>query len=268
MEDQKSLTLCWHSSLGGSSNIVTIIFTHKGGQYWNYGVMSLHNPVIIQDTRPTIFGALLRLISRMGQLACQFPLCLQSQPILSLWKNVTMQPFDCAKGKSKNCWRSVDIHLNDILTVIGCATIARKMHIVIIESQYIVSMYNHLHPKASTPPCFWATTTQDIWEMNDVVSSCHSRFGWQLTAYTSIHWFWIYIALRLHLSLYSSFSPLSMTYHKQWSKSETMCTTAERRVMQLDTRINAPWRLSFIRVHIAHWPLLFWLVWHHGLKCC
>jgi len=32
---------------------------------------------------------------------------------------VTMEPFDCGKGKTKNRAHSVDAHLNDVLTVIG-----------------------------------------------------------------------------------------------------------------------------------------------------
>jgi len=187
MEDQTLLTLCGGSFLGGSNNIVTSIFTHKGSQYSNYGLLLLHSPVIIKDARPKIIDAPLTLSSRMGHRPCWFPFYLQSRPILPLSKNVTMQPSDCGKRKTRNCWRSIDAHLNDILIFIGCSTITRKMHIVIIDSQYIVSIYNYSHPKASSPLCFWATTTHDIWGMNDVASSCYSPFGQQLTAYRSIH---------------------------------------------------------------------------------
>jgi len=149
--------------------------------------MSINSAVIIQHARAKIIDAPWRLISRMGQWACQFPFYLQSWPILPLWKDVTMQPFDCRKGKTKNCWHSIDAHLHDILTVIGCSTIARKMHIVSINSQYIVCMYNHLHPKALRPLCFWATTTHDSWAMNGIAASLYSPFPRQLTPYRSIH---------------------------------------------------------------------------------
>jgi len=31
-------------------------------------------------------------------------------------KKVTMQPFDCEACKFKNCWRSVEVHINHIET--------------------------------------------------------------------------------------------------------------------------------------------------------
>jgi len=187
MQDQKSLTLCRRSFLGGSSNIVTAIFAHKGGQYCNYVLMSLQSPVIIQDARHRIVDAPLTLICRMGQWACCFPVYVRCRPILPVWKDVTMQPFHCWKGETRTCWRSVDTQVNDILTVIGCSSFAHTMHIAIIDSQYIISMYNHFHPKASRPLCFWATTTLNIWAMNDVGLSHCSAFGCQFKAYRTIH---------------------------------------------------------------------------------
>jgi len=148
-----------------------------------------------------------------GNECVGFLVTLKKQPLLPPWIVVTMQPFDCGKGKIKNCWRFVDAHLNDILTVIGCTTIARKMYIVFIDRQWISSMYNHLHPKGSRPLSFWATTKNDIWAMNDVASSRYSYFGRQLVAYWSIHHFWIYVAWLLHLSSSSSGSSISMISH-------------------------------------------------------
>jgi len=187
MQDEKSLMLCWCSLLGGSIIIITTICAHKGGQYHTYGLMSLSSPVIIQDARPKIDNAALTLIAQMGQPACHFAFFLQSRPILPLWEDVTMELFDCRQGKTKSRWRSVVAHLNDILTVIGCSTILQKVQIVIMDSQYIVSMYNYLHSKASRPLCFWAMTTQDIWTITDVGSTRYSAFGRQLMAYWPIH---------------------------------------------------------------------------------
>jgi len=36
----------------------------------------------------------------------------------------------------------------------------------------------------------------------------------------------------------------------------TMCRSSQRRVMQLDAWIKPAWRLSFIEVQVAHWPVL------------
>jgi len=54
MQDQKSLTLGWHSFLGGGSDIVSAIFSHTGGQNFNYGLILSHNYLIVQDARTKI----------------------------------------------------------------------------------------------------------------------------------------------------------------------------------------------------------------------
>jgi len=64
MQDQKLLTLHWRSFLGGGSNIVTTIFTHKGSQHIDYSVISLHSGLIIKDARTKIVDAPLTLIFR------------------------------------------------------------------------------------------------------------------------------------------------------------------------------------------------------------
>jgi len=81
-------------------------------------------------------------------------------------------------------------------------------------------MYKHLNPKPSKPLNFWSTTWHFVWVINEVGLSRCSAFGRQLTAYLSTHWFWIYSARHPHLSSSSSFSAISMTYHKQFSISE------------------------------------------------
>jgi len=67
LQEQKSLTLLSHSFLGGGSDIVSSCFAYKGGQYINYGLMSLHIPWIVQDKRPKLVDDRLTLIVRMGQ---------------------------------------------------------------------------------------------------------------------------------------------------------------------------------------------------------
>jgi len=102
---------------------------------------------------------------------------------------------------------------------VGAQQLYVKMHIVVIGSQWIISMYKHLHPNASKPLNFWSSTWHIIWVINDVGPSHSSAFGWQLTAYTSVHSFLIYLALLPHLLSCSSFSAISITYHKQFSTS-------------------------------------------------
>jgi len=52
---QKLLPLRWRSVLGGSSGIVISIFAHKGGQYFEHGLMSMHSHWIMQVARPKSF---------------------------------------------------------------------------------------------------------------------------------------------------------------------------------------------------------------------
>jgi hypothetical protein len=145
MQWQKSLTLRWCSFLGGSSsNIVCSIFAHNGCQYYYYGSMPFHSPVIIQDVRPEIIVASLTLIAMTRQCACGLPFSLLSRPILLLWMDATMQPGDCWIDITIKRWSSIDAHvwdfLRDLPTVVGCSTIVQKMHTATIGSQYTVSM--------------------------------------------------------------------------------------------------------------------------------
>jgi len=73
MQDQKSLTLCWRSFLGGGSNIVTGCCANKGGQCCDYGLLLPHSPVIIKEARPEIGDAALKFIFKMGQQLCRLP---------------------------------------------------------------------------------------------------------------------------------------------------------------------------------------------------
>ena len=186
MQCQKSLTLRWHSFLGSSNDIVCSIFAHTGRQYYHFGQMPLHSPVIIQDVRPEMVDALLTLISMTGQYACGFQFSLLSRAILLLWMNTTMQPGDYKIDMTINRWRSVDAHLwaylKDLLTVIRCSKIVQKMRIASIGSQYTVSMEYHLNPRSSRNLSFWATTIYVIYMINDVGPSRFNSFCRQFTA--------------------------------------------------------------------------------------
>jgi len=73
--------------------------------------------------------------------------------------------------------------------------------IVILDSQYIVSMYDRIHPKVSRPP---ASTIHVLCTVNDVGTVDFRPFGLQFTAYRFIHKFKLYIAQLQHLSSSSS----------------------------------------------------------------
>jgi len=186
MQVRESLVLHWHSFSGGGCDIVTSIFTHKRGQYCDYRLLQLHSPVTIQDVRWKIVDILLMLIWRMCQRECRFLFYISRQRILPLWNDETLQPFYCRKGNTENHWCSIDTHLENIILVLAYWTIVCKMHTVIIESQHIVSMYNHSHLRASRSLNSWPTTLPSNYAMTNVVASCFSTFSRQFTAYRSI----------------------------------------------------------------------------------
>jgi len=52
MQDQKLLTRCWRSFLGGGSDMVTSIFAHADSRWVHYGLTLFHSPQIVQNARP------------------------------------------------------------------------------------------------------------------------------------------------------------------------------------------------------------------------
>jgi len=135
--------------------------------------------------KPEIIDALFILISMMGHAACCLLFYLYKSPILLLWMDATLQPYDCWMGKTINCKCSdathIWAHLGAILTVIGCSTAVQNMDIVFIGSQYTVSMYYHLNPRSSRHLRFWPTTKPGINMMNDVGPSCFGPLHRQFT---------------------------------------------------------------------------------------
>ena len=134
-----------------------------------------------------------------------------------LWKDATMQPVDCRYWKTNPPWRSIDAHLNHISTVIVCSIIGFKIHTIITDIQYIISMCNHMHPKASWPLDFWSTTILVLWDMDEVAPSHSSALCQQLTACRFVDYFFINIAQLPLLAWSSSITSICMTYHKQLS---------------------------------------------------
>jgi len=149
--------------------------------------MLLPSLMIIMNTWPKIVNVPLTLITWIRQWACYSPLYIQKCPILLLWKNIHIQPSDCQRGKTSNHWRSIDSHLKHLLTVNGCWTTVHTMHTAIIDSKYIVCMYNHLHSNTLRPHSGWATTIHIIWAMNDIGQLCFTAFSQQIMVQRSFH---------------------------------------------------------------------------------
>jgi len=70
---------------------------------------------------------------------------------------------------------------------VGAQQLYVKLYIVVIGSQWIVSIHKPLDPNASKPPNFWSTTQHIIWLINGIGPSCSSAVGRQLAAYISVH---------------------------------------------------------------------------------
>jgi len=118
-----------------------------------------------------------------------------------------------------NHWRSIDAHITHSLTVIVSSIIVVQMYICIIDNQYILSAYYYLHPNALSPLTIWFTTTCVIWAISDIAILRSSAFRWQFAVCRSSHYLSINIAWVSHHSRSSSFSSISVTYHKQNSTS-------------------------------------------------
>jgi len=88
------------------------------------------------------------------------------------------------------------------------------------DIHYCVCIYYRLHPGVLLPLNFWSTGIYAIWVRNDVALSHSCAFGRQLTACELFNYFLVNIARLPHNFLSSSFSSISMTYHKQFQRSQ------------------------------------------------
>jgi len=52
------------------------------------------------------------------------------------------------------------------------------------------------------------------------------------------------------------------------STMSIMYTRPVPKEVQFDIWMNAAWWSSLRQIHIEHWPLFLWLIWHHSLKFC
>jgi len=179
-----------------------------------------------------------------------------------------MWQFDCRQWETMNHSHSVDASITHSLTVIKRSIIVVQMYICIIDNQYVLSAYYYLHPETFAALTIWFTTAWVIWAINDVAILRSSAFGRQFAARRSSPKFLINICLSVPPFLIQL---LLLDFHDRPEtlfKFPTIWTRAKRRVMYLNAWRNAAWRLSCIQVHIALWPLLQWLIWHHSLKSC
>jgi len=70
LQDQKLLTLCWHSFSEWGRERVTSSLAYNASQYLIYECLQPIATHITQDARPKIVHALVTLIFRMGKGAC------------------------------------------------------------------------------------------------------------------------------------------------------------------------------------------------------
>jgi len=82
-------------------------------------------------------------------------------------------------------------------------------------------MYYRMHPEALWPLNFWSTTIHMVWVMYDLALYHSHAFNRQFTACRLSHQFVINTAQLAHLSSSSSFSSISMTYHRHFSQSQS-----------------------------------------------
>jgi hypothetical protein len=87
-------------------------------------------------------------------------------------------------------------------------------HIPIIDKQYCVSEYYHLHPGALLCLHFWSMSIHVFWARSEVALSHSCAFSLQLLACRSFNYVLINIARHPHGSSSCSFFLISMTYHK------------------------------------------------------
>jgi len=133
---------------------------------------------------------------------------------------MTIPPIDCRMCKTVNRWHSVDAHFNHIETAF--------VHPIIVHND---SYTDYWHPilrlhvlsfasRSFITSQFLISDIHAIWVRNDVALSHSRAFGRQFTACRTFHYVLVNIARHPHLSLSSSFSSISMMYHKQFQISQ------------------------------------------------
>jgi len=156
----------------------------------------------------------------MWQRAYSLSFSLSRRPIRSLWNDMIIPPIDCQMCKTVDRWHSVDTHFNHIETAFVHPIIVRnnsythywhpilRLHVLSFASRSFITSQ------------FLISAIHAIWVRNDVALSHSRAFGRQFTACRTFHLFLVNIARLPHLSLSSSFSSISMTYHKQFQISQ------------------------------------------------
>ena len=122
--------------------------------------------------------------------------------------------------KTVNRWHSVDSHINHIE--------AAFVHPIIVRNDPYTHYWHpilrlHLLSFASRSfitSQFLMSASHVIWVRNDVDQSHSRAFGREFTACRTCHSFVVNIARLAHLSLSSSFSSISKTYHTRFQISQ------------------------------------------------
>jgi len=113
IQDQKLLTIHWHSFSRSAREHVAFSLAYNGGQYSTDVLQRLNHSSITCLTGLKMVDALLTLIFRMGQPGCHFLFWVEIQPIPHWWLSASNCHLDYPRCKSKNHWHAVDYHVQD-----------------------------------------------------------------------------------------------------------------------------------------------------------
>jgi len=177
-----------------------------------------------------------------------------------------MRPIDCWMCKTRNRWHSVDAYINHIKTAF--------VHSIMVCNQ---SYHRHWPPSLSLYVLSFASGS---FVTSQFLIECYLRYltmRWRGPISfprfrPAIDGMWF---ISLVFGKYSSTSSpflirlFLLDFHdvlQEISNISPMCTRSVRRVMQFDTWMHLPWRMSFRSIRHAHWPLFLWNVWHRSLK--
>jgi len=119
MQDQKLLMLRWRWFSECGREHFAVAFAPKDCHYLINGCLQPIRTYITQDAKLKVNDAPLQLILRMRQWLCCCLFCLQMPPIHRLCITATKLPFNYCTYKTRNCWRSVDAHFQNLAVTVS-----------------------------------------------------------------------------------------------------------------------------------------------------
>jgi len=156
MQDQKLLTLHWRSFLGGGSDIIAAILSHKAGQNFDYSSILSHRCLMIQDARMKIVDAPLTLI---------------------LWETVAMSTLAFLASKAANTL--IMCYSDHVLCLIMRLT---RPEIVEVSLTLISRIGQWV---CQYPFCLYKPPIQSVWKdvtmAAFVCRKCKSKYCWRST---------------------------------------------------------------------------------------